>query len=197
MTSSAVLTRPVGEAHGQQFHPIGSSHRANRRDIVARGDEPRHGSRRLCTPATQGSGRRRRNKGVGRRQGSSVITTVEVLQTVSPVYVARAYEYDLYATCWNRRGAPQPRYVRKVGTARIPGNGDDLQLRVPPEERTTFTFSDPVAMLAAPVLVRPLSWPMRLSPGLLRVHVMDWTVTVTHGDSSTDTARGVADVTCG
>lgn len=121
--------------------------------------------------------------------GTSVVTTAHVELTPHPVYVARGYTYDLYATCWSKAGRPQRAYEKRVATGvRVPSGSGSYQLRVPSDTRTSFTFTDPVAMLASPQTgTQAVACPKRLTPGVSRAVITSSDITVTSDADGTRT----------
>ena len=126
----------------------------------------------------------------------TVVTTAHVPTSSDPVQVARSYTYRLEAACWSSGTVTRPTRARTVATARVPSGPGAFQLRVPPDHRTSFSFADPVTMLAQLAHGGAgLRCPGRSTSAPYRLTVETWEVTVTHFDGSSDRARGEADAT--
>lgn len=123
--------------------------------------------------------------------GTDVVTTAHVAATPYVVHVARAYTYDLYATCWSSAGKPQAAHEQRIAAAvRVPGSAGSYQTRLPLDTRTSFTMTDPVAMLAHPQSgTRSISCPKRLKAGVSRAHVTSAELSVTSEAEGTQTVH--------
>ena len=102
-----------------------------------------------------------------------VVATVNVPVTPLHEYIGRAFLYDVYGTCWTRRGKARADHQQRIGGGRVPGSSSDYVLRLPPSSETTFTFVTPVSSLLAPgpgPALASITGPDGLIPGVSRIH---------------------------